>query len=149
MDGYNLQLENLQYEISHLHREITKCLEFRYCKQLYLLYLFIYKLYHRLRQKEPILLSCFKMLMLKFQVCYVCDLFCLESWSCFIMLDLIDPLFIGPDMMISLLFLLKSFISWLHLKYQIQYAILKKLGYFLFFVNVFGFTLVLSWPTIF
>nr|CAB3266948.1 THO complex subunit 5 homolog [Phallusia mammillata] len=29
LDGYNLQLENLQYEISHLHKEITKCMEFR------------------------------------------------------------------------------------------------------------------------
>ncbi|XP_078493311.1 THO complex subunit 5 homolog [Ciona intestinalis] len=29
LDTYNLQLENLQYEISHLHKEITKCLEFR------------------------------------------------------------------------------------------------------------------------
>uniref|UniRef100_H2ZCI5 THO complex subunit 5 homolog n=1 Tax=Ciona savignyi TaxID=51511 RepID=H2ZCI5_CIOSA len=29
LDNYNLQLENLQYEISHLRKEITKCLEFR------------------------------------------------------------------------------------------------------------------------
>lgn len=29
LDGYNLTLDNLQYEINHLNKEITKCVEFK------------------------------------------------------------------------------------------------------------------------